>query len=183
MNHIFVEESQFEATISDDEVNASDADGEMVYRWLDLNKGADYTPAIGTGVPNNALALDQNSLSQSTMHDPGRPPPRIGPANANPAGMLIASPSSGISSGPTEGTWTTNESLDEPPPPIPDGSNVTQVASESSKVAAGDMPLILHVSRNCILLYLNSKCLVMNEICSSIYNYRLLSSLFFRFLW
>ena len=124
----FVGESQFEATGSDDEDNASDADGEMIDRRPDLNTGAGYTPATGTGVPNNAPAPDprnQNSLSQSTIHDPGCLPPRAGPANSGR--VRTSSPSSGISSVRTAGTRSTNESLDEPTPRVPErGCNNTK---------------------------------------------------------
>ena len=147
---IFVGESQFEATGSDDEDNASDADGEMIDRRPDTNTGAGYTPATGTGVPNNAPAPDprnQNALSQSTIHDPGRPPPRAGSANS--VGVRTSSPSSGMSSGRIEGTRSTNESLDVPPPRVPERAPTTQPASASSRVALADMPSISQVRKNC----------------------------------
>ena len=132
----FVGESQFEANCSDDEDNASDANGEMIDRRPYLNTGAGYTPATGTGVPNNAPAPDprnQNSLSQSTIHDPGRPPPRAGPAIAG--GGRTSSPSSGISSGRTDDTRTTNGSYE---PRQPERAPAIQIAS-APRVALGDM--------------------------------------------
>ena len=125
----------------------------MIDHRPDLNTGAGYTPATGTGVPNNAPAPDprnQNSLSQSTIHDPGRPPPRAGPANSG--GGRTSSPSSGISSGRTAGTRSTNESLDEPPPRVPERAPVTQPASASSRVALCNMPSILEVRKICTWL-------------------------------
>ena len=138
----FVGESQFEANVSDDEDNASDADREMIDRRPDLNTGAGYTPATGTGLPNNAPAPDprnQNSLSQSTIHDPGRQQPRAGSAIAG--GGRTSSPSSGISSGRTDGTRTTNESYE---PRQPERAPAIQIAS-APKVAPGDMPSISKV--------------------------------------
>jgi hypothetical protein len=118
----------------------------MIDRRPDLNTGTGYTPATGTGVPNNAPAPDprnQNSLSQSTIHDPGRPPAsRAGPANSGI--VRTSSPSNGISTGRSDGTRSTNETLDVPPPRVPERALATQTASASasSKVAPGDRPSI-----------------------------------------
>ena len=145
----------------------------MIDRRPGLNTGAGDTPATGTGVPNNALAPDprnQNSFSQSTIHDPGRPPPRAGPG-----GMRTSSPSSGISSCLTAGTRFTNESLDEPPP---ERAPATQPASAQSRVALGDLPSISQVRKNCTWL----KAFVHEQKICKYLNDGLLSSLFYRFI-